>query len=87
MPTSTKRRKKPDVRKSKQNRNVVLYVENCIPKGKVFSDSKSLEAFLKKFNKKYPRSVDGYDDSCWIDVIITDIRGSISDVDGRLGTK
>ena len=86
MPTSIKRRKKPEVRKSKQNRNVVLYVENCTPKGKVFSDSKSLEAFVKKFNKKYPRSVDGYDDN-WIDVIITDIKGSISDVDGRLGTK
>lgn len=84
MPTSTKRRKKPDVRKSKQNRNVVLYVENCIPKGKVFSDSKSLEAFLKNFNRDYPRDTDAFDDN-WIDVIITDIKGSISDVDGRIG--
>ena len=84
MPTSTKRRKKPEVRKSKQNRNVVLYVENCTPKGKVFSDSKSLEAFVKKFNRDYPRDTDAFDDN-WIDVIITDIKGSISDVDGRIG--
>ena len=84
MPTSTKRRKKPEIRKNKQNRNVVLYVENCTPKGRVFSDSKSLEAFVKKFNKDYPRDRDAFDDN-WIDVIITDIRGSISDVDGRIG--
>ena len=83
MPT---KKKKAEVRESKQNRNVVLYVENCTPKGKVFADSKSLESFVKKFNKKYPRETSLYDGN-WIDVIITDIRGSISDVDGRLGTE
>jgi len=79
-------KKKTKIRKSKTNLNLVLYVEDCTPKGKVFENSKALESFVKKFNKKYPRDTDCYDDN-WIDVIITDIKGSISDLDGRLGVE
>ena len=77
-----KRRKvKPTLEKSK-SRNIVVYVENSTPKGKVFANAKSMMAFVKKFNKTYPneaRMNDGY----WIDLIITNIQGEITDVNGE----
>jgi hypothetical protein len=77
------RKAKPTIEKSK-SRNIVVYVENSTPRGKVFTNAKSMMVFVNKFNKMYPKEArmnDGY----WIDLIITDIKGEITDVQGEFG--
>ena len=74
-----KKPKKPKVRKSKTGRNLVLYVDKCSLKAKIFTNSKDLEAFVKDFNKKYGKAWDKED--YWIDLIVTDIKGKIKSLD------
>lgn len=85
MPMPMKKKRKTKVTKSK-NKNLVMYVENCTPKAKVFADAKALNAFVKKFNKTYSPK-DCAQSGSWLDVIVTDIKGSITDVDGRIGAE
>ena len=70
MPTK-KKPKKAKVKKSK-SKNLVLYVEDCLLKGKVFSNVNLLNAWVKDFNK----SITSDDD--WIDIVVTDIKGDIT---------
>lgn len=62
--------KKPAKAKTK---NLVLYVENCTPKVKVFDAAIKAKNFVKEFNKKYAE----LREDNWADLIITDIRGDI----------
>lgn len=78
-----KKQQKTRVKKSKTNKNLVLYVEDCTLKGKVFSDSKSLASFVKAFNKKYPSNTNAYQDN-WLDLVVTDIKGEITVMDAGL---
>jgi hypothetical protein len=73
-----KKPRKTKVRRSKTNRNLVLYVENCSLKGKVFSDAQALKTWVDQFNQKYKQ---GWDRDNWIDLIVTDIKGDITPVD------
>ena len=77
-PMTKKKPKKAKVKKSK-NKNLVLYVENCSLKGKVFSDCKDLSAWVKEFQTEHPYN-EGAGDN-WIDLIVTDIKGDITPVD------
>lgn len=78
-----KKNKKTRVVKSKKNKNLVLYVENCTLKGKVFSDSKSLKSFVEEFSKKYPSHTEAYQDN-WLDLVVTNIKGDITSMDAGL---
>lgn len=80
MPTPKKKPVKTKVRKSK-TKNLVLYVEDCTLKGKVFKDGKSLGVWVKTFEEKCPPT-EFRDD--WIDLIVTNIKGEITPMDAAL---
>lgn len=65
--------------KSKSNKNLVVFVENCTPITRNFSSANKALDFVKKFRKKYPETNDGY----WVDMVITNILGKVHSFDGH----
>ena len=80
MPTPKKKPVKAKVRKS-NTKNLVLYVEDCTLKGKVFTDGQSLGSFVKEFTAKHPFTTT---QDNWIDLVITNIKGEITCMDAAL---
>ncbi len=68
--------------KSPKSKNLVLYVEGCSMKGKTFKDTKSMNAFIEEFNKKYDQTNEYRDD--WIELVVTGINGEVKAVDEAL---
>ncbi len=61
-------------------RHLVRTVENSSTVINIFDTEKSMNTFIKKFNKTYKgKTMDGW----WIDLVVTNIQGEIID-DGRL---
>ena len=61
--------KKPKL-KSKESKNLVIYVENCSPKVKQFTTPTKALAFANDFITLFPNPNDGY----WVDFVLTDIK-------------
>lgn len=77
MAKVTKKSVKPNSGTPK-TRTLVLYVENSSPSIKLFSSKKSATTFINAFKKRYTNPDDGY----WVDLLITDITGEITSLDG-----